>query len=124
MLPSSPSGLEALILGTGGASRAAEAVLRSLTIPYLIVSRTAAKGRITYSDITPALMREHRLIINTTPAGTWPDTDGMPPLPIDLITNRHILQDLIYNPSLTRLMREALCRGASALRTAYAPRTG
>ncbi len=123
MLPSSRSGLRALILGTGGASRAAEAVLRALSIPYSLVSRTASRGCLTYADLTPALMREHQLIINTTPAGTWPDTEVMPPLPVELLSDRHILQDLIYNPPLTRLMREALLRGArvrSGLRMLHA----
>lgn len=94
----------ALILGTGGASKAVAHVLRSLEIRYSLVSRSPAKSQLGYEDLTPELMATHQLIINTTPLGTSPDTESKPPIPYILLTSKHLLFDLIYNPEKTAFL--------------------
>lgn len=103
----------ALVLGSGGASRAVQFVLAQWNIPYSIVSRDAAKGNMTYADLDAETLRVHDLIINTTPVGMWPAVDAAPRLPYDLLDSRHMLFDLIYNPEQTLLMRLASARGAA-----------
>lgn len=103
---------DALVCGTGGAMKAVAYVLRSQGRRFTVVSRSAGKADITYSEITEELMNRCRLIINATPAGTWPDTESCPPLPYDLITGRHIAIDLVYNPPVTAFLSKALARGA------------
>lgn len=105
--------IEALVLGTGGASRAVCHVLDKMHIPYIMVSRTAnGPTRLNYEAITPAIVDSHKLIINTTPLGTAPHTDQAPDLPYNAIGADHYLLDLVYNPSLTRFLRNGLSRGA------------
>lgn len=103
----------ALILGSGGASRAVQFVLSQLAIPYSLVSRDPSRGNLTYGDIDAQVMRSHSLIVNTTPVGMWPDTDSAPDMPYDLIGAGHAVFDLIYNPARTLLMRLAAERGAA-----------
>lgn len=91
----------ALILGTGGAARAVEYVLAKNGINYISVSRTAKPRAVTYEAITPAMFLEHLLIINTTPVGMFPHVNEIPSLPYDLLTPRHFLFDLVYNPERT-----------------------
>ena len=104
--------LQALILGTGGAAKAVIYTCNKLNIPYICISRTASKGTLTYDDLTEHIMKTHRLIINTTPLGMSPHTEGCPLLPFQYIDNQHFIYDLIYNPSKTRLMEQAEARGA------------
>lgn len=104
---------KALVLGTGGAAKAVCYVLRKLGIPYIIVSRTATDGRITYDDLSPETIAANRLIINTTPLGTYPKTEAKPDIPYSAIGPRHMLFDLVYNPSETAFLREGRLRGAS-----------
>ncbi len=101
---------KALILGTGGASKAVAWVLKDLAIDHLFVSRS--KGDLRYSEITLDLMTSHKLIINTTPLGTYPDLMGMPALPINYITENHYIFDLVYNPPDTKLLRMTKQKGA------------
>ena len=115
---------KALVLGTGGSSGAVRFVLRKLNVPYLSVSRDPQKtgksifpaddanSLISYSDLTKNLMESHHIIINTTPAGMYQNTEKAPAVPFDLITAEHRIFDLIYNPAETMLMREAAQRGA------------
>lgn len=103
----------ALVLGTGGASRAVCVALRVHGIEPTLVSRNAAEGRITYADLTPEVMSAHRLIVNTTPLGTFPDIDSCPPIPYNLLTSRHICVDIVYNPSVTKFMRHAADAGCA-----------
>ncbi len=105
----------ALILGTGGASCAVRYILQTSGIEYLMVSRTPGPGVITYAALTPEVMNDHKLIINTTPLGTTPDTDSKPPLPYAALTPSHFLYDLVYNPPLTAFLREGTQRGAATL---------
>lgn len=103
---------EALVLGTGGASRAVVYVLKQLGIPYRTVSREKAKGDLTYEDLQSAGWGAARLIINTTPLGMSPHIDTAPPLPYEQIDTTFYLYDLVYNPPLTRFLREGISRGA------------
>lgn len=106
---------KALVLGTGGASMAVRAVLQDLDIPYLLVSRSANEGVITYESIDKALLGSHSLLINTTPVGTWPNLADAPLLPYQYLNSANYLYDLIYNPAETRFLAEGKQRGAATL---------
>lgn len=95
----------ALVLGTGGASRAVAYGLRKLGLDVTFVSRSAEKG-LRYEEITADILAEHSVIVNATPLGMVPDTDGIPPLPYHLISPDHLLYDLIYNPDETLFLQE------------------
>lgn len=102
----------AIILGTGGASKAVAWVLRELGVEYISVSRNRGRNHVTYSDLTPKIISEHHLIINATPLGMYPKIDAYPPIPYDALTPDHRLFDLIYNPLQTRFLGEGSRRGA------------
>ena len=104
----------ALILGTGGASKAVQYVLKQKGIPYSIVSRDAAKGDYTYDTLTDDILRQHPLIINTTPVGMFPQVDDFPDLHYQGLTRKHTLIDLIYNPKETAFMELGRTWGAKA----------
>ena len=104
---------KALILGTGGASKAVVFALNNLGIIPISVSRSPESGRLTYEDLDEEILRDHSVIINCTPLGTSPRTEEFPPIPFDFINNQHLVFDLIYNPSETMLMRLASQKGAS-----------
>lgn len=104
----------ALVLGTGGSSKAVEAALRELGIRYWLVSRNPLSHGLTYDDLTPAIMSAHSLIINTTPLGTFPNMDECPPIPYQHLSAQHYLYDLIYNPSETLFMTKGQEQGAQA----------
>ncbi len=92
-----PSINNALILGSGGASKAIAYALQKLGIHYRIVSRK--EGELSYSELTSSIIKAHPLIINSTPLGTYPNTEQYPPIPYDLLTENHLLYDLVYNPA-------------------------
>ena len=102
----------ALVLGTGGASRAVKYVLEELNIHYKTVSRSQAKADLVYNDLNKALMQDHSLIINTTPLGTSPDIEACPPIPYEFISEKHLCFDLIYNPPQTEFLKRAKLKGA------------
>jgi len=102
----------ALILGTGGASKAVQYVLKQKNIPYSIVSRDAAKGDYTYDTLTDEVLKTSRLIINTTPLGMFPQVDNFPDLHYQGLTKKHTLIDLIYNPRETAFMELGRTWGA------------
>ena len=104
---------KALILGTGGASKAVIFALNDLGIIPISVSRSPESGRLTYEDLDEEILRDHSFIINCTPLGTSPRTEEFPPIPFDFINNQHLVFDLIYNPSETKLMQLASQKGAS-----------
>ena len=108
-----PNTKAALILGTGGASKAVHYVLSKKGIRPQYVSRQAGENKIAYQDLSPEIMQTHHLIVNCTPLGTHPDIDQCPPLPFDLISPEHHIFDLIYNPATTLLMQRAQAQGAS-----------
>ena len=115
-LPKEKSGLKALVLGTGGASKAVTAALNDLDIPFQLVSRTAGPQLLTYRSLQsqPEMLKEHQLIINTTPLGTAPNIDEAPPLDYHLLSSEHFLYDLVYNPAQTRFMLLGKSQGAQA----------
>ncbi len=106
-------GIKALVLGNGGAAKAVQVALQDLAIEYKLVSRQQGQDTLLYEELTEQVMQEHLLIINTTPLGTYPNVDGCPEIPYELITNRHYLYDLVYNPAETTFLRNGLARGAS-----------
>ncbi len=95
----------ALVLGTGGASKAIQFALEQLNINYQLVSRNPKSNQIHYSDLQRDVIERHLLIINTTPIGTYPDVDQAPDIPYRLLTENHILFDLVYNPPMTSFMK-------------------
>ena len=104
----------ALILGNGGAAAAVRFVLKKLNIPYGIVSRELHDGStLTYADLDEAIITKHKLIINTTPLGTFPEPDHCPGIPYQFLSNRHLLYDLVYNPSKTLFLQKGEERGAA-----------
>ncbi len=106
---------EALVLGTGGSSKAVVYVLEDMDINVTRVSSSGKEGAIAYSDLTDKLVRKAKLIVNTTPLGMHPNTDACPDIPYDALTTDHLLFDLVYNPVVTKFMQEGRNRGASAV---------
>ncbi len=110
-----PAHSKALVLGTGGASKAVTYVLKQLHIEYIYVSRTAKEGidhSIKYEDLTDDIISSHLLIINTTPLGMFPNEDAAPRIKYDLLTPQHYLFDLVYNPSKTLFLQKGEKKGA------------
>ena len=103
---------KALVLGTGGASKAVCYALHRLGITPTIVSRTPQQGAITYKDLTAEVMQQHTLIINCTPLGMFPDVDSYPPIPYETISAQHLLYDCVYNPEETLFLRKGKAQGA------------
>lgn len=103
---------KALILGTGGASKAVHRALVNLGVEPIFVSRHPESGELAYSDLTPEVMAEHRVIINCTPLGMYPAIDNCPDIPYNLLTPDHLCYDLIYNPDVTTFMKKAQANGA------------
>lgn len=102
----------ALILGTGGASKAVAFVLRELHIAPVFVSRNPNPGQVPYAALNSELLERHTLLINTTPLGTFPNIEDKPPIPYHCLTSRHLLFDLIYNPGKTAFLAAGEARGA------------
>jgi shikimate dehydrogenase len=102
----------ALVLGTGGASRAVVHALSQLGIESTLVSRSSRPGVITYADLTPEVMASHLIVVNTTPLGMYPHVDECPDIPYELLTPNHLCYDLLYNPDITLFMRKARQNGA------------
>lgn len=105
---------KALILGTGGVSKAVACSLRRLGIEFLYVSRKAGTGAIAYSDITKEIMESHTLIVNCTPLGmTGHGVDLCPDIPYPMLSDRHLLYDVVYNPEETLFLRKGAEQGAA-----------
>jgi len=105
----------ALILGSGGASKAIQFALKELDIDFLIVSRNKKTNQLGYEDIGEETIRDHQVIINTTPLGMYPNVDQDPPIPYEAISSQHLLYDLTYNPEKTKFLRQGEARGAQIL---------
>lgn len=103
---------KALILGTGGASKAVAYALRLLNISYDFVSRKPDRNILGYAELTPEIFSSYDIIINTTPLGMFPHVEECPPLPYDLIDERYFCYDLVYNPEETLFLKKAKSRGA------------
>ncbi len=109
------TGSKALILGTGGSSKAVQEALKKLTIPFQVVSRTKGSETITYEELQKSkdFLLESNLVINTTPLGMSPNNNAMPPIDFELITPQHYVYDLIYNPARTVFLQKAEMRNAT-----------
>jgi len=106
--------LNALILGTGGAAGAVAYVLKKMQIKYVFVSRRPGGGnQISYEALNTFSADDFDLIVNATPLGTYPDVDACPPVPFNILDERHLVYDLVYNPAETVLLRRAGTSGAS-----------
>lgn len=99
---------KALVLGSGGASKTVQYVLKKKNIPFLVVSRDPSKGDLTYEQITNEIYQEHKLIINCTPLGTFPKIHEKPPIIYNQIGKSHILVDLVYNPEESAFLKEGI----------------
>jgi len=107
---------KALILGTGGASKAIAYTLKKLDIPFDYVSRTQKDGiKFTYNDLSVEDIKKHTLIINSTPVGTFPNINDYPDIPYEGITDKHLLYDLIYNPEETSFLKLGKQQGAKTI---------
>ncbi len=104
---------KALILGTGGASKAVKFVLKKINIAYTEVSRNPNAIQLSYSELTNQIIKNHKLIINTTPLGTYPKVELFPDIPYQAISNEHLLYDLIYNPNETSFLSKGKKQGAT-----------
>ncbi|TCJ17564.1 shikimate dehydrogenase [Flaviaesturariibacter flavus] len=113
-----PGHRHALVLGTGGAAAAIHYVLGQLGISVTPVSRQRSPGNMSYADLDAETMERCRVIINTTPLGTWPDVGSCPPIPYQLLGEGHLLYDLVYNPEITTFLRKGQERGA-AIKNGY-----
>jgi shikimate dehydrogenase len=104
---------KALVLGTGGASKAICHGLINLEIEPKYVSRTPRVDGFTYNDLNEEIISEYKVIVNTTPLGTFPDVDEAPDIPYQFLTAGHLLYDLVYNPAETKFLRLGKERGAA-----------
>ncbi|PZW40491.1 shikimate dehydrogenase [Mesonia algae] len=103
----------ALILGTGGASKAVANALKSMGIEYRFVSRNSQQQDLAYADLDETIIQEHQLIINCTPVGTHPKVKESPALPYQFLESSHLLYDLVYNPPITEFLAKGKIRGCS-----------
>jgi shikimate dehydrogenase len=103
---------EALVLGTGGASKAVCYGLKQLGINPTLVSRTPKEGMLGYQDLTKEVIEAHSIIVNSTPLGMLPNVDSCPDIPYEWITARHLLFDCVYNPEETLFLRKGKAQGA------------
>ncbi len=107
-----PHHKKALILGTGGASKAIAYVLDGLGIDFCFVSRNPSRFQMHYNEVTATVLTSYTLIINCSPVGTFPDIEAKPSIPYAHLAPQHLLFDLIYNPEKTAFLQEAEKRGA------------
>lgn len=107
-----PHHQKALVFGNGGATKAVVYSLKRLGIAYQIVSRTKTPDNLSYSDLSPEIIKDHLLLINCTPLGTFPNIEEHPDLPYEAIGADHLLYDLIYNPEETSFLKKGKEKGA------------
>jgi shikimate dehydrogenase len=107
-----PHHKKALILGTGGASRAIRVGLTRLGLEWKYVSRTPREGMITYNDITAETLKEYEAIVNCSPVGMFPKVDECPAIPYEFLTADNLLYDLVYNPEDTLFLKRGREQGA------------
>ena len=105
-------GAKALVLGTGGASKAVEYVLREGGAEVAIVSRTKGAADLTYEDLTEEVIRNCDIIVNATPIGMFPNVSNAPKLPYSALSARHTLFDCVYNPQITEFLKRGAQQGA------------
>jgi len=107
-----PHHKKALILGTGGVSKAVQYVVQKMGLGYRYVSRKPGIHNFSYEQLTPAIMQEYTLIINTTPLGMYPNITEAPPIPYEALTPKHYLFDMVYNPDKTLFLKMGEEKGA------------
>jgi shikimate dehydrogenase len=105
---------KALVLGTGGASKAVQYILTKHAVPFYLLSRSPKKDskEIAYEELNQNMLESHTLIINCTPLGTFPNINECPNIPFEFIGDKHFVFDLVYNPAETTLMKKAKAAGA------------
>ncbi len=108
-----PAHRKALVLGSGGASKAVIYGLRKLGVEPVVVSRSAKAGQLAYSELDEEVMRTHTVMVNATPVGMFPKVDACPPIPYEFLTESHLCYDLVYNPVETLFMKRSAERGAT-----------
>ena len=108
-----PHHKKALILGTGGASKAIRVGLNRLGIEWTYVSRSPREGMITYEDITAETLQAYTVIVNCSPVGMFPNVAQAPEIPYDCLSDKHLLFDLVYNPEETLFMKKGRAEGAT-----------
>jgi shikimate dehydrogenase len=107
-----PHHKKALVLGSGGASKAIQYALKELLLDYKVVSRTPKKLQLDYTQLSKKVMQEYTIIINCTPLGTVPHTEEFPDIPYKSLGPQHLVFDLIYNPEETTFLNKAKAQGA------------
>jgi len=110
-----PYHTKALILGTGGASKAVDYVLKKNGLQTTFVSRSEIAGGYSYGQLSPGIINEYTVIVNASPVGTFPNVDACPAIPYELLTDKHLLYDLVYNPSETLFLKKGKEQGATIL---------
>lgn len=105
----------ALILGTGGASKAVIYALKQIGVDTISVSRNPREGQFEWKEINEHMLNACKLIVNCTPLGTWPNVQEAPELPYHFLSPEHLLVDLVYNPPKTRFMEEGERHGATVM---------
>lgn len=110
-----PHHTKALILGTGGASKAIRFVLNKLGIETQYVSRTASEGKITYGELNKDIINKYSVIVNASPLGTFPKVDECPAIPYEFLTANHLLYDVVYNPAETLFLKKGKEKGATGI---------
>lgn len=108
-----PHHRKALVLGTGGASKAIRVGLNRLGIEWTYVSRSPRDGMVTYEDITAETLQEYTVIVNCSPVGMFPKVDAAPAIPYELLSPQHLLFDCVYNPEETLFMKKGRAQGAT-----------
>ena len=108
-----PHHTKALILGTGGASKAVDYGLRRLGLKTTFVSRTPREGMLTYSQLDSEIMEQYTVVVNCTPLGTFPHQETFADIPYHLLGSQHLLYDLVYNPSKTMFLQKGEAQGAT-----------
>lgn len=103
---------KALVFGNGGAANAVKYALGKLGIEYLIVVRKPMSDTVLYSDVTPTILADYPLLINTTPLGMSPNYDSAPDIPYESLTSAHLAYDLVYNPEETLFLANCKRQGA------------
>ena len=104
---------KALILGTGGASKAVAQTFSDLNIEYKYVSRTPKENQFTYTQLNEEIMRQYKIIVNASPVGTFPVTEECPDIPYEFLSTEHLLYDLVYNPAETLFLKKGKAHGGT-----------
>ncbi|SMO82533.1 shikimate dehydrogenase family protein [Solitalea koreensis] len=108
----------ALILGTGGASKAVAFALKKLGIEFKFVSRKKTEGSFSYNELTEEILSQYKVIVNCSPLGTYPNTEDSPAIPYQCLSTDHLLYDLVYNPAETAFLKQGKLKGA-AIKNGY-----